>query len=126
MPCHEARMLPGLTFPNVRDHDMKWIWQESPSFNAYRGDSWMKEPCRSCDEKEKDFGGCRCQAYLLTGDAADTDPVCDKSLKHHLITDVVAKAQAPSKSVTVHPIVFRLDANSRKLSEPAKAETTVS
>jgi PqqA peptide cyclase len=117
LPCHEARMLPGLTFPNVRDHDVRWIWYESPGFNAYRGDSWMKEPCRSCPEKEKDFGGCRCQAYMLTGDATNTDPVCDLSPNHHLITEAVAKAQTPGKPVTVHPIIFRDDKNSRKLGE---------
>ena len=125
MPCHEARMLPGLNLPNVRDHDVKWIWQESPGFKAYRGDTWMKEPCRSCDEKEKDWGGCRCQAYLLTGDATSTDPVCDKSPKHDLITKVVEKAQVPGKPVSVHPIVFRLDKNSATRSEPAKPESIV-
>jgi pyrroloquinoline quinone biosynthesis protein E len=117
LPCHEARMLPGLTFPNVKEHDVRWIWNESPGFNAYRGDSWMKEPCRTCPEKTKDFGGCRCQAFMLTGDATNTDPVCDLSPQHHLITDAVEKAQNPVPSVTVHPIVFRDDKNSRKLSE---------
>ena len=119
LPCHEARMLPGLTFPNVKDHDVRWIWHDSPGFNAYRGDSWMKEPCRSCPEKVKDYGGCRCQAFMLTGDATNTDPVCDLSPLHHLITDVVAKAQNPDpgKPMTVHPIVFRDDKNSRKLGE---------
>jgi PqqA peptide cyclase len=124
LPCHEARMLPGLTFPNVREHDVRWIWHESPGFNAYRGDAWMKEPCRSCPEKGKDFGGCRCQAYMLTGDATNTDPVCDLSPNHHLITDVVEKAQSPGQPVKVHPIVFRDDKNSRKLSEPNRPETT--
>jgi pyrroloquinoline quinone biosynthesis protein E len=117
LPCHEARMLPGLTFPNVRDHDVRWIWYESPGFNAYRGDSWMKEPCRSCPEKVKDFGGCRCQAYMLTGDATNTDPVCDLSPNHRLITDVVARAQTAGPQVKVQPIVFRDDRNSRRLSE---------
>jgi pyrroloquinoline quinone biosynthesis protein E len=129
LPCHEARMLPGLTFPNVKDHDVRWIWNESPGFNAYRGDSWMKEPCRSCPDKTKDYGGCRCQAFMLTGDATNTDPVCDLSPQHHLITDVVEKAQNATKPVTVHPIVFRDDKNSRKLSErqgaPAPAAAPV-
>jgi pyrroloquinoline quinone biosynthesis protein E len=124
LPCHEARQLPGITFPNVRDHDVRWIWHESPGFNAYRGDEWMKEPCRSCPEKTKDFGGCRCQAYMLTGDATNTDPVCDLSPNHHLITDVVEKAQVPGQPVKVHPIVFRDDKNSRKLSEKGQPETT--
>jgi pyrroloquinoline quinone biosynthesis protein E len=123
LPCHEARMLPGLTFPNVRDHDVRWIWNESPGFNAFRGDGWMKEPCRSCPDKSKDFGGCRCQAYMLTGDATNTDPVCDLSPNHHLITEVVAKAQSAAQPVTVHPIVFRDDKNSRKLSAQNRPET---
>ena len=117
LPCHEARMLPGLAFPNVRDHDLRWIWYDSPGFNAYRGDSWMKEPCRSCPEKVKDFGGCRCQAYMLTGDATNTDPVCGLSPLHHLVTDVVDKAQTPAPKVEVKPILFRDDKNSRALSK---------
>ena len=117
LPCHEARMLPGLAFPNVRDHDVRWIWYDSPGFNAYRGDSWMKEPCRSCPEKVKDFGGCRCQAYMLTGDATNTDPVCGLSPLHHLVTDVVDKAQTPAPKVDVKPILFRDDKNSRALSK---------
>ena len=129
LPCHEARMLPGLTFPNVRDHDMRWIWEKSPGFNAYRGDAWMKEPCRTCPEKEKDFGGCRCQAFILTGDATNADPVCDLSPHHGLVTEVVANAQKPAPPANVKPIVFRDDRNSRKLSgkgeAPAPADTTV-
>jgi pyrroloquinoline quinone biosynthesis protein E len=118
LPCHEARMLPGLTFPNVRDHDLRWIWYDSPGFNAYRGDSWMKEPCRSCPDKVKDFGGCRCQAYMLTGDATNADPVCGLSPLHHVITEVVDKAQNPTApKVEVKPIVFRDDKNSRALSK---------
>jgi pyrroloquinoline quinone biosynthesis protein E len=92
LPCHAARMLPGLTFPNVRDTGIKAIWYDSPGFNHFRGDAWMKEPCRSCPEKTKDFGGCRCQAYLLTGDPTNADPVCDLSPHHYLVTDAVEKA----------------------------------
>jgi pyrroloquinoline quinone biosynthesis protein E len=123
LPCHEARMLPGLEFPNVRDHDVRWIWQESPGFAAYRGDSWMKEPCRSCPEKTKDFGGCRCQAYMLTGDATNADPVCDKSPHHHLITEQVELAQQPQPPASeVKPVIlFRDDKNSRKLAARSPA-----
>lgn len=119
LPCHEARMLPGLEFPNVRDHDMRWIWQDSPAFNAFRGDSWMKEPCRTCPEKEKDFGGCHCQAYMLTGDAANADPVCDKSPYHHLITEEVERAQKPQvpAAEAKQVILFRDDKNSRALTQ---------
>jgi len=95
LPCHAARMLPGLTFPNVKEASVEWIWRDSPGFNHYRGDSWMKEPCRSCPEKTKDFGGCRCQAYLLTGDPDNADPVCDLSPHHHLVTEMVERASAP-------------------------------
>ena len=117
LPCHEARMLPGLEFPNVRDRDLRWIWYDSPGFNAYRGDAWMQEPCRSCPDKTKDFGGCRCQAYMLTGDARNTDPVCGLSTLHHLVTDAVDKAQTPAPKVEVKPILFRDDKNSRALSK---------
>ena len=117
LPCHEARQLPGLTFPNVRDHDLRSIWYDSPGFNAFRGDAWMKEPCRTCPEKVKDFGGCRCQAYMLTGDATNADPVCDLSPHHHLVTDAVDKAQKPAPAVEVKPILFRDDKNSRALSK---------
>jgi pyrroloquinoline quinone biosynthesis protein E len=125
LPCHEARMLPGLTFPNVRDHDMRWIWHESPGFNAFRGDAWMKEPCRTCPEKTRDFGGCHCQAFLLTGDATNADPVCDLSPYHHVVTQAVAEAQKAEPGVEVKPIViFRDDKNSRELSGRAEKVPT--
>jgi PqqA peptide cyclase len=115
LPCHAARMLPGITFPNVRDAGVEWIWRDSQGFNHFRGDEWMKEPCRSCPEKTKDFGGCRCQAFLLTGDAANADPVCDKSPYHHLVTDAVARADKPA--VVEKPLLFFRDAkNSRAIS----------
>ncbi len=113
LPCHAARMLPGLAFPNVGDADLASIWYDSEGFNRYRGDAWMQEPCRSCPEKVKDFGGCRCQAYLLTGDPASTDPVCDLSPRHHLVTDAVQRAR--EAGTQVQPIVFRDDRNSRRL-----------
>jgi len=117
LPCHEARMLPGLEFPNVRDRDLRWIWHDSPAFNRYRGDEWMKEPCRSCPEKVKDYGGCRCQAYMLTGDAANADPVCDKSPHHALVTQAVERAEQVRPAVGTKPVLFfRDDKNSRALS----------
>ncbi len=76
MPCHAASQITTLSFDNVRDHSVGWIWEESSAFRAFRGDEWMKEPCRGCPRKHVDFGGCRCQAFALTGDAARTDPVC--------------------------------------------------
>jgi pyrroloquinoline quinone biosynthesis protein E len=110
LPCQAARMLPGLAFPNVREASVREIWYDSPAFNAYRGESWMREPCRSCPERGKDFGGCRCQAYMLTGEATNADPVCALSPHHARVTDAVESAQAPV-SVT-RPIVFRERANS--------------
>jgi pyrroloquinoline quinone biosynthesis protein E len=74
-----------LTFPNVKDFSVEQIWNDSEEFNYFRGDKWMKEPCRTCDERDKDFGGCRCQAYALTKDMHATDPVCIKSPNHGLI-----------------------------------------
>ncbi len=123
LPCHEARMLPGLDFPNVRDRDLRWIWHDSPAFNRYRGDEWMKEPCRSCPEKVKDYGGCRCQAYMLTGDAANADPVCDKSPHHALVTQAVERAEQVRPAVGTKPVLFfRDDKNSRALSGASPRE----
>jgi pyrroloquinoline quinone biosynthesis protein E len=114
LPCHAARSLPGLTFPNVTQMPLREIWYESAAFNRFRGFDWMKEPCRSCDEKAQDLGGCRCQAYLLTGDAANADPVCDKLPAHEQIVQLV-RAAATASEAREQPILFRNDANSRKL-----------
>ncbi|MFA5581574.1 MAG: pyrroloquinoline quinone biosynthesis protein PqqE [Paracoccaceae bacterium] len=85
LPCHAAESITGLEFDSVRDHSLAWIWEHSPAFNLYRGTDWMPEPCRSCDLKEEDFGGCRCQAFALTGNAANTDPACGLSPMHEKI-----------------------------------------
>jgi len=82
LPCHAAESIPGLEFWSVRDHALADIWAHSPAFNAFRGTDWMQEPCRSCERREIDFGGCRCQAFALTGDARATDPVCHLSPRH--------------------------------------------
>lgn len=121
LPCHEARMLPGLDFPSVRDRSLRWIWNDSPAFNAYRGDEWMKAPCRSCPDKVKDYGGCRCQAYMLTGDAANADPVCDKSPHHALITKATERAQETRAVVETKPILlYRDDKNSREFARKSE------
>lgn len=112
LPCHSARDLP-IEFPNVRDMELAQIWHESAGFNHFRGDAWMKEPCRSCPEKARDFGGCRCQAYMLTGDPANTDPVCDKSPRHAVVTSAVDKANCHGTGVP--PLLFRNMANSGQL-----------
>jgi pyrroloquinoline quinone biosynthesis protein E len=94
LPCHLAHTLPGLTFDNVLDRSLEDIWHHSSAFNAFRGEGWMPEPCKSCDRRAIDFGGCRCQAFHLAGDAAATDPACSLSPKHGLIEDARAAAQA--------------------------------
>ncbi|MCW8883633.1 MAG: pyrroloquinoline quinone biosynthesis protein PqqE [Motiliproteus sp.] len=103
LPCHSARQLP-IEFPNVRDMSLEEIWYGSNGFNHFRGYGWMKEPCRSCDEKEKDLGGCRCQAFMMTGDAANADPVCSKSPHHHLIEEARLKAETQDD---VQPLILR-------------------
>jgi len=112
LPCHAAKTLPGLSFPNVTEQTLEDIWYQSDAFNAFRGFEWMKEPCRSCSEKEKDFGGCRCQAYALTGDAAAADPVCGKSEFHDEVKKIVL--QGRQRPVEEKPLVYRNDANSMK------------
>ena len=92
LPCHAATQITSLSFDTVRDHSLEWIWRESPGFRAFRGDEWMREPCRSCPRKAVDFGGCRCQAFLLTGDARNTDPVCSLSPNRHVIDEALAVA----------------------------------
>jgi pyrroloquinoline quinone biosynthesis protein E len=93
LPCHAAETIPGLEFWNVRERALADIWAHSPAFNAFRGTDFLPEPCRSCERREIDFGGCRCQAYALTGDAQATDPVCHLSPNHGLVAELAA-AQA--------------------------------
>jgi PqqA peptide cyclase len=99
LPCHAAHTLPGLTFDNVRDRSLAEIWHESAAFGAFRGEAWMPEPCRSCERRAVDFGGCRCQAYHLTGDAAATDPACSLAPAHGLIVAAREEALTPSAEV---------------------------
>ncbi len=122
LPCHTAKMLPGLSFPNVREQSLREIWFDSEGFNRYRGTGWMKEPCSSCEFKEQDLGGCRCQAFLIAQDAEVADPVCRKSPHHAKVIEAVERAEGMVVSglVTEHPLVFRDPANSRRL---AKATT---
>ena len=110
LPCHSARQLP-VEFPNVREHSIEHIWRHSFGFNKFRGYDWMPEPCRSCDEKERDFGGCRCQAFMLTGDAANADPVCSKSLHHDKI--LAARAQAEHGALGLEQLQHRNEKASR-------------
>jgi len=118
LPCHTARMLPGLKFPSVREMSVREIWHDSEGFNRYRGTGWMKEPCRSCPERDKDLGGCRCQAFMLANDPAAADPVCDKSPLHGVVLDVVEKAQRPRVAAEAKPLVFRGPRESKTLAKP--------
>jgi len=90
LPCHAAESIPGLEFWSVRDRSLADIWISSPAFQAFRGTSWMQEPCASCPRREQDFGGCRCQAFALTGDARATDPVCHLSPHHAMVAELAA------------------------------------
>lgn len=140
LPCHSARMLPGFDFPKVTEHSIESIWRDSDAFNRYRGTSWMSDTCISCDQHTVDYGGCRCQAFLVTGDATATDPVCPKSPDRHLIDEALAGAvetAAAASLATPQPLrfvpgaarsgalVYRTDANSRGLigSEPEALES---
>ncbi|WP_028053907.1 pyrroloquinoline quinone biosynthesis protein PqqE [Sinorhizobium medicae] len=100
LPCHAAETIPSLSFENVRDSALSKIWYESDAFNAYRGEDWMPELCRSCDRKKVDFGGCRCQAMALAGDASATDPVCIRSPLRDRLTREVEQLAAPSTTTT--------------------------
>ena len=124
LPCHAAKTIPGLQFPQVTDTALHDIWYHSDAFNKFRGDDWMLEPCRTCPEKERDFGGCRCQALALTGNAANADPVCDKSPHHHVITDMIGRTPVPA--IQEKPLVFRNDANSRALSAASNTPAAAS
>jgi PqqA peptide cyclase len=103
LPCHAAHTVPDLSFENVKDRSLGDIWRDSPGFNAFRGEAWMPEPCRSCDRRGIDFGGCRCQAFHLTGRAAATDPACHLSPDHGLIE----RARAGAAERPPAPFVYR-------------------
>ncbi len=94
MPCHAASVIPGLVFENAKEKPLRWIWEGSSSFQRFRGDAWMPDLCRSCERKEIDFGGCRCQALLLAGNAEATDPTCSKSPLRQKLEQIVAQANA--------------------------------
>lgn len=100
LPCHAATTLPGFVFANVRERGLGEIWERDPAFSRFRGTAWMPEPCRSCERRETDWGGCRCQAFALTGEAARTDPACALSPDHALMQEVVrARGESPPEPV---------------------------
>jgi pyrroloquinoline quinone biosynthesis protein E len=97
LPCHAAEVLPGLSFENVREKSLEWIWRESSSFQRFRGEDWMPEPCRSCERRTEDFGGCRCQAFLLAGNDMVTDPACSLAPAHSIVESAVREAIADAE-----------------------------
>jgi len=94
LPCHAATIIPGMTFEKITERPLEWVWEESPSFRKFRGEEWMPEPCRSCDRRTIDFGGCRCQAFQLAGDANVTDPVCTLAPAHGIVAEILEKPNA--------------------------------
>jgi len=104
LPCHAAETLPGFTFPSVRSQNLAGIWRDDPLFTKFRGTDWMPEPCQSCERREIDWGGCRCQALALTGDAANTDPACALSPHHAVMADAVALATGPAPDLVYRRI----------------------
>ena len=103
LPCHAAKIIPGLRFENLKDRSLGEIWEKSEAFRKFRGEDWLPEPCKSCDRRDRDFGGCRCQAFLLTGDATATDPVCSLAPERPLVDAIVATANGPAAGVLVKP-----------------------
>jgi PqqA peptide cyclase len=104
LPCHAAAVIPGLDLPSAREHVLQWIWEDSPAFNRFRDESWMPEPCRSCDRRTRDFGGCRCQAFLLAGDAAATDPVCTLAPRHAVVEEILQRVNGSGDREWVYRI----------------------
>ena len=102
LPCHNATMLSHLNFENVVDNSLSSIWYESEAFNAYRGDAWMPDICKSCDRKDIDFGGCRCQALALLGDASAADPVCSRAHPHNLIPREYANSLIATDTTSIN------------------------
>jgi pyrroloquinoline quinone biosynthesis protein E len=102
LPCHAARVIPDLIFENLKDRSLREIWESSAAFQKFRGEDWMQEPCKSCDRRATDFGGCRCQALLLVNDAAATDPVCSLSPNRNKV-DAILSAEASAPSTTEPP-----------------------
>lgn len=110
MPCHAAGVIPGLRFPSVEEQSLRTIWESSEVFSLFRGDEWMQEPCRSCERKTIDYGGCRCQAMLLTGDARATDPTCSKSPMRYLVDKIIDDVVHAPASAETADWVYRIKA----------------
>jgi PqqA peptide cyclase len=120
LPCHAAETLPGLHFPTVAEASLSEIWYHSAAFERFRGTAWMPEPCRSCERREIDWGGCRCQAFALTGDAARTDPACALSPDHPLLAEASREAAAQTSD-----FVYRQHSNTALLARSARTKTQI-
>jgi pyrroloquinoline quinone biosynthesis protein E len=107
LPCHAAAEIRGLEFWSVAERSLRACWEDAPGMNAFRGEAWMPEPCRSCPQRARDFGGCRCQAFLLTGDAAATDPACELSPRHALVARARAAAEGAVESDSRSALLYR-------------------
>jgi PqqA peptide cyclase len=107
LPCHAAETIPGLEFWNVRDHSVADIWFQAPAFNAFRGEDWMVEPCKSCSRRSQDHGGCRCQAMALTGDPRNADPICVLSPHHDKVAAIAATFDEVDANVPAGDYVYR-------------------
>ena len=107
LPCHAAQIIPGLHFENVKDRSLREIWENSAAFQKFRGQAWMQEPCKSCDRRELDFGGCRCQALLLAGDASATDPVCSLAPTRAKVDAILEAANKPAAPLTTPAWLYR-------------------
>ena len=116
LPCHAAKVIPGLRFESVRGVSLAKIWRDSPGLNAFRGDGWMLEPCRSCDRKDLDFGGCRCQAFMLAGNPAEADPICHLSAHRELVESALNDSGVGAE------LVYRDARNSRRLTRAAPSK----
>jgi pyrroloquinoline quinone biosynthesis protein E len=103
LPCHAARIIPGLHFDNLKDRSLREIWEQSEAFEKFRGEEWMPELCKNCDRRTRDFGGCRCQAFLLTADATATDPVCSLAPQRSKVDAILAAANGPAAESLVKP-----------------------
>src|SRR3984893_13281524 len=103
LPCHAGRIIPGLHFDNLKDRCLREIWEKSEAFEKFRGEEWMPEPCKSCDRRTRDFGGCRCQAFLLAGDAMATDPVCSLAPLRFKVDAILATVNEPAAAPVVKP-----------------------
>jgi pyrroloquinoline quinone biosynthesis protein E len=107
LPCHAAKIIPGLQFENVKDRSLREIWENSAAFQKFRGQTWMQQPCKSCDRREQDFGGCRCQALLLAGDASATDPVCSLAPTRRKVDAILEAANKSAAPLTTPDWLYR-------------------